>query len=127
MQTVLDVLGDLEVLNKPIITVFNKSDLIEENDAQYLRERFRPSAPVSALTGQGLPEFLDLIRTEVEQSFRELAVMLPYNQGSWVERLHKTASVLREEYENEGIYLEVKVEPALAGQLEQYIVNPKTE
>lgn len=127
MRTVLDVLGDLEVLTKPIITVFNKSDLIEENDAQYLQERFRPSVAVSALTGQGLPEFLDLIRDEVEQGFRELALLLPYNQGTWVERLHKSASVLREEYENEGIYLEVKVEPALAGQLERYIVSPKTE
>lgn len=125
MQTVLDVLGDLEVLGKPIITVFNKTDLIDGNDAQYLRERFRPSATVSALTGEGMPELLELIRAEVEQNFCELTVLLPYDHGNWVERLHKTASVLREEYENEGIYLEVKVEPAVAGQLERYIVEPK--
>lgn len=127
MQTVLDVLGDLEVLMKPIITVFNKSDLIEENDIQYLQGRFQPSAAISALTGEGALGLLDLIRAEVEQSFCEIAVLLPYDQGNWVERLHKTASVLREEYQNDGIYLEVKVEPALAGQLERFRIEPMVE
>ncbi|AZR74221.1 GTPase HflX [Anoxybacter fermentans] len=123
MRTVWNVLGDLEVLEKPIITVFNKADLISTNEAEYLRERIRPSAVISALTGEGIEDLLDLIRKEVERDFKELEVIFPYNQGGWVEKLHKTANVLKEEYRNEGIYMKVKVDPILAGQLEEYVIR----
>lgn len=121
MRAVLDVLGDLEVLEKPIITVFNKGDLLEESEAAYLKERYTPSVVVSGLTGEGLPGLLDAIRQETEQNYKELHILLPYSEGGWVEKLHSTAEVLLEEYENEGISLKVKVDPVMAGQLQRFI------
>lgn len=123
MRTVLDVLGDLEVLTKPMITVFNKVDLIDANESQYLEERIQPSTVISAITGEGVEELLDLIRREVEKDFLEIAIVLPYDQGSWVEKLHRMGNVVKEEYRNEGIYLEVKVEPSLVGQLQRYVIE----
>ena len=123
MQTVLDVLGDLEVLTKPIITVFNKGDLLEAEEATYLQERSAPSVVVSGLTGEGVNGLFELIRKEVEQNFLEIKILLPYSEGGWVEKLHKTAEVLEEEYQNDGICLKVKVEPAIAGQLQRFAVE----
>lgn len=121
MRAVLDVLGDLEVLEKPIITIFNKGDLIDESEAAYLGERYTPSVVVSGLSGEGLPNLLEAIRRETEQNFQEIRVLLPYSEGGWVEKLHSTAEVLSEEYENEGISLKVKVDPVMAGQLQRFV------
>ncbi|MCK4259535.1 MAG: GTPase HflX [Halanaerobiales bacterium] len=123
IRTVLDVLGDLEVLEKPIITVYNKGDLLSENEIVYLNERNNPSVVISSLTGMGVEKLFDLIRTEIEEEFAELEIVIPYNQGGWVEKLHQVGNVLVEEYQNEGIYLKVKVNPTIAGQLKEYMIH----
>ncbi len=123
MRTVWDVLGDLEVLDKPTITVFNKADCIDEQKMEFLKRQVQPSTVVSARTGSGMEDLFDLIRQEVEQNFRELEIILPYDQGGWIEKLHRTANVIEEDYREEGIYLKVVADPVLAGQIERYQIR----
>lgn len=122
MQTVSDVLGDLNVLDKPVITVFNKADLVDENEVVFVHKRVVPSIAVSAKTGAGLSDLLQLIKMEVEKEFREIELLLPYNQGGWVEKLHSSGNILTEEYRDEGIYLKVKIDPVLLNKLQDYVI-----
>jgi GTPase len=59
MEAVMDVLTDLHIQDKPIVTVLNKIDLVQDTYA--LREmvaRHPDTVYVSALTGDGLPQLL---------------------------------------------------------------------
>ena len=123
MDTVWDVLGDLEVLDKPIITVFNKGDKLDQNEEIHLEKVNKDAVAISALEGEGIDKLLSLIKEKAEENFEEVDLLFPYDQGGWVEKLHKIANVIKEEYQNEGIYMKAKVDPALMGQLKEYTIK----
>lgn len=60
MITVYDTLQELQIKGKPIITIFNKCDLIEE-DAFFSDIKANKVVNCSAKTGQGLSELKDII------------------------------------------------------------------
>lgn len=58
-QTVEDIIKDMGLQEKPVITVLNKCDLLETRDND--EELSEDTIFVSAKTGEGLPELLELI------------------------------------------------------------------
>jgi GTP-binding protein HflX len=59
MEAVIDVLTDLHIQDKPIVTVLNKIDLVQ--DTYSLREmvaKYPDTVYISALTGDGLPQLM---------------------------------------------------------------------
>jgi GTP-binding protein HflX len=80
---------------------------------------------VSALTGAGLPELLQVLEDEVPRFDTLVRVVLPYadsGAGSLVSRIHSEGEVLTEEHLEVGTRLEARVGPALAAELAGYLV-----
>jgi GTP-binding protein HflX len=75
MEAVFTVLEDLGAAGKPMVTVLNKADLVK--DTYRLREivaRERNAVYLSALTGDGLPQFLQKIQQVLQQGKRSEAM-----------------------------------------------------
>ncbi len=61
IEAVYDVLGELDVLEKKIITVFNKIDLAPDADVDLLEDIYAPFVIISAVDGRGLETLQELI------------------------------------------------------------------
>eukprot|EP00546_Thalassionema_frauenfeldii_P002854 CAMPEP_0178933190 /NCGR_PEP_ID=MMETSP0786-20121207/23110_1 /TAXON_ID=186022 /ORGANISM="Thalassionema frauenfeldii, Strain CCMP 1798" /LENGTH=190 /DNA_ID=CAMNT_0020610715 /DNA_START=1438 /DNA_END=2006 /DNA_ORIENTATION=- len=63
-RAVRQVLSEIKASDKPIVTVFNKIDLLPEEDADYLRYEAACNdlqVAVSSLTGDGLEDFVAVV------------------------------------------------------------------
>ncbi len=113
-ETVLNVLRDLGVIEKPIVTVFNKSDLYGDLEVLgNLATRYQPAVVVSAAKEENLQELLAVVGKGLGDSMETVSLSIPYEQGKLLEMLHNRALVLKEEYSQEGIVVKVLI----AGQL----------
>ncbi len=60
MQVVYETLQDLEIKGKPVITAFNKTDLLEGSERLY-DGRAEQSIRISAQNGENTEQLLDII------------------------------------------------------------------
>ncbi len=118
MEAAQRVLADLDCADKPTITAFNKWDQVRDRSHlwELMRREPRPVA-VSALTGLGLSALLATIGDLLEQSLKEVSVMLPWEAQDLLAEAHARGKVLRTEPGREGVTLSARVPADLAGRL----------
>ncbi len=121
IQTVRDVLGEVDARHIPEIVVFNKSDLITDDQRIVLRGLEPHALFVSAYTGEGIPELDDAIASMIPQPDVELTLVIPYDHGELVSQLHDQAQVLDTDYIESGTRIHVRVKPELAAKMERFI------
>ncbi|WP_461810126.1 GTPase HflX [Faecalimonas sp.] len=117
MHIVYETLQQLEVVNKPIITAFNKQDkaddemIIRDFKADYL-------VKISAKTGIGL----DILLETIEEVLRQQKVMVervyPYGEAGKIQLIRKYGELLVEEYREEGIFVKAYVPVELYGKIQ---------
>jgi GTP-binding protein HflX len=126
LATVRDVIGEVEARHIPEIVVFNKSDLVHD-DQRLLLRGLEPSAIfVSARTGEGIDELLARIATTLPKPSIPLDLLLPYDRGDLVASLHEHARILSTGYEEGGTRVSVLVDQAHAAVLRPFEVVPVT-
>lgn len=107
ISTVEEVLRELELDQKPLLRVFNK---IDRHDSS-IHFRFEKSdLPVSALTGEGIPDLLQAIEDRLSRSCHHVFLLLPHEAGSELSLLYKTSRILKRTDLPEGIRLEAEVD-----------------
>lgn len=116
MYVVYETLQRLGVLNKPVITVFNKMDRLGE---QILVRDFKADriVQISAKTGEGLG---DLLQT-IEELFRDQKIFVErvysYHESSKIQLIRKYGELIAEEYREDGIYVEAYVPEEIYGRI----------
>ena len=111
LATVRDVIGDLGARDIPEIVVFNKSDLVDPDQRLVLRGLEPTAIFVSARTGEGIDELLTRIANEVPAPEVEMTLLVPYDRGEIISRLHVGGRVLSTEYLEEGTLVKALVHP----------------
>jgi GTP-binding protein HflX len=110
----------------PILMVWNKVDLAADPEALRLRaaQETTPTVCVSALTGEGLPDFWDaVLRFIEEETLVSINLLLPLELGSDVlARIRACGGVVDVEDWASGASVSVaaQVPPSLAGLLRPY-------
>jgi GTP-binding protein HflX len=122
LAAVRAVFAEIGASEIPEIVVVNKADIADPVVLGRLQRREKHCVLVSALTGEGLPELLDLLEREVPHPETLVDVVLPYSEGSLVSRIHSEGEVLTEEHLDSGTHLQARVGPALAAELADYAV-----
>ena len=83
--------------------------------------RSEPTAVVvSARTGQGIDGLLAALAAAIPRPDVEVDVLLPYDRGDLVSRVHEHGDVLAEEHTEAGTRLRARVGEALAAELHAY-------
>ncbi len=103
-QAVQETLDEIDASHIPMITALNKADLLRnpENAREVLKE-FPKSLSISAITGDGIPDLLHLMREELFESYSPIHVRLPYKQGALISLFHELGQVERVEHERGGV------------------------
>ncbi len=125
-QTTMEVLKELGAEGKPMITVLNKADLVEDEALlTTLMAQLPNPVLISAVSGQGL-EHLEAKCTELlMERIQVHTYSIPQSKGNLVSLLHSEAKVLDLDYEGANVIVTAALTPALAGQLSSYEVAMK--
>lgn len=116
MATVYETLRELSIGEKPVITVFNKQDLLE-NPGSFRDFQAEASIPTSARTGQGLDKVLEAAEEILRKDKIYIERVIPFDQGGLVQLIRKKGELLQEEYLPEGIFVKAYVSQELYGKL----------
>jgi GTP-binding protein HflX len=117
ISAVRAVLADVEAANVREIIVINKADAADPEVLDRIQRHEKHSIVVSARTGAGLDELRALIAEELPRPTIDVEVLVPYDRGDLVSRLHQEAEVLSSEHTGSGTLLKARVHPDLAGEL----------
>jgi GTP-binding protein HflX len=121
IKTVRDVVGEVEARDIPEIIVFNKADLIDD-DQQILLRGLEPNAVfVSAKTGEGVAALQQLIADTIPEPDVEVTAVIPYEHGEIVSMIHKSGHVLDTDYVESGTRIHARVSVEMAARIGQYI------
>ncbi len=108
MQIVYETLSELGAGDKPVITVFNKQDLLTER--QSFRD-FRAEKCIlgSAHTGEGMEELKNVIGEILRAQKIYVERLFAYDQAGLIQLIRKKGELLEEEYRPDGIFVRAYV------------------
>lgn len=108
MGVVYETLHQLGADERPVITVFNKQDLLAEPKS-FHDHHAELCVAASARTGQGMEE----IKAGIEQILRSQKIYIerlyPYDQAGLIQIIRRKGELLSEEYQAEGIFVKAYV------------------
>ncbi|MGW7417322.1 GTPase HflX [Streptomyces sp. NPDC054863] len=121
LAAVREVIRDVGALDVPEIVVINKADAADPVVLQRLLRIEKNAIAVSARSGQGIDELLELIDRELPRPSVEIEVLVPYIQGALVSRAHAEGEVISEEHTPEGTQLKARVHAELAAEFASFV------
>jgi len=119
-DVVEQVLSELEAANTPRVTVLNKIDLLPPGHRPLPGNGTR--CVISARTGEGIPALLATVDRALQAGRERLEVRIPAARGDLVARLHRSGTVLREEYHDGHVDVTALVPAKLAGQMRKELL-----
>ena len=113
-----ELLASLSSLDKPIIPVLNKCDLIADN-----MSGISGAVRISAKYGQGINDLLKAIEDNLPKKLKRVKLLLPFDKVGVAARLRETAILHHEEYTAEGLEIEVTVDEIQYGRIREWITD----
>jgi GTPase len=119
VDSVLDEIGAHDVTQ---IIVFNKCDLAWPDTVASLLERYEGSVAVSAVTGEGIENFLRTLGDRLRALTNVVEFFIPYERGDVLAAIHREGEVLVETHEETGARLRARLDQAATGKYADFIV-----
>ncbi len=122
-QDVLKVLDSIGMNNitesEKYIEVLNKTDLLNNEQKDKLHSRCNSSQVcLSAITGTGQDDLLNLIDFRLNRQHQVLSIVLPLSDGKIIAWVHSHAEILDSQTQGESLRLTINVSPEVASKLE---------
>ncbi|MEI7419949.1 MAG: GTPase HflX [Actinomycetes bacterium] len=122
IATVRQVVGELGARGIDELIVFNKIDLVDETTLIALRGLEPKAIFVSSRSGEGFEELQKAISDRLPRPNVAVKVLVPYNRGDLVSRMHLNSEIKKIEYQETGTYMEALVRPDIAAELQPFNV-----
>ncbi len=120
ISAVRAVLADVGATDVKEVIVINKADAADPEVLDRIRRHEKHSIIVSARSGEGIDALRDLIAAELPRPDIDVEVLLPYDRGDLVSRLHQEAEILSSEHTERGTHVKARVNPGLAAELADF-------
>jgi GTP-binding protein HflX len=117
VRAVREVLADIGAECVPELLVVNKTDAAGEETLLRLKRLWPEATFVSARTGTGLSDLRAAIEAGLPRPAVVLDVLIPYERGDLVARVHERGEVLRSDHTGHGTQLRVRVSESIAAEL----------
>lgn len=120
LEVTNDLLQSLGCADTPIVTVFNKSDLVDNKSFAVDTSN---SVHISAKKGEGIESLLKAIEDNLPVRVKRVELLLPFSKGSLSAEIRQNGTLISEEYTAEGISVIGLVDESLYAKVKEYIVN----
>lgn len=123
-DAVLETLETLGASDKPILTVFNKIDLVPDPFIQRrLVAEWPNSVAISAAKGIGIDSLLEAMRRQVQELLGFVRALVPYSESALVQSCYDYGRVHKAEYRDDGILLEAELVAEMRQKLRRFSVE----
>ncbi len=117
-EVVEKVLSELGMAGSPRIDAVNKCDCVQSHyrgDERAVR--------ISALTGEGLPELVDMLDRNLRVDFRKVTLLLPMERGDVLSEIYRVGHVDAVKYGSRGIKVECRLHEKQCGRYREFTVR----
>ena len=121
MRVTGETLAELGAGHIPQIIVYNKADKVP--DIHTIPRVGKHQIHMAARNGIGIPELMEMIMSEIYGNLFCAKVLLPYTEGSLYSLMQKEANIITQEYREDGIYLELEVNPLYEHRLKPFVIG----
>ncbi len=113
IDSVTSTLEEIGIADLPRVYALNKVDNVASPaQLEALMKRVSPAFPVSAHTGQGLPELIEFLRSRAEAGMRRISLRFNSGDGRRFALLNEVASVQDTVYDGSDVIVSVRIDPA---------------
>jgi len=123
VRAVREVLAEVGAERIPELLVVNKVDAAMQETLLRLKHDWPEAIFVSAHSGIGLDELRESIEQRLPRPEIELLMLVPYDRGELVDRIHRKGEVLESEHVEGGTRLRARVDAGLAAELAQFSLS----
>ncbi len=125
MEAVEAILSELEAQDIPTLKLFNKIDLLPDTKRLLEKnlDRENTSLYMSALTGDGLPEFKRKLHHQLFKDHRVFCLRIPKSEKNTIHSFPKWSIVLKRRENRNDIELKVMAEPKAMVKFSSYILR----
>ena len=110
LETVQRTLDEIGATTQPRLLALNKVDRLQRStDLLTWLNRYPDAVPISAVTGEGLPELTEQVRTHMMGPIREVDISTPLNDSKTMAFLEQRTTVLSRDYNNGTATLRVRI------------------
>lgn len=117
MLVVYDTLRSLDVVDKDIITVFNKTDLIKEGEELPRDFHADKIIKMSAKTGEGIEDLKKTIENILQNQRVYLEHIFSYKDAGKIALIRKFGEIKSEEYTDDGILIKAYIPAEIFGKV----------
>lgn len=122
-KTTMSILKDIDVLDKNIITVFNKVDKVNTEDINLpLKVLPEKKIYISAKNDENMDGLLKIIEENLKEKYFDVKLKFAYSDTDLLYKLVEKFDA-KPLYEDDGIYLELKLEEREYEKVKDYVVN----
>lgn len=118
MEVVYDTLRELGVGDKPVLTAFNKIDLVKPEEKEDWKDlKSDVVLQISAKKKIGLEALLEQIEKLLKAGFVKIEKVFPYEEAGKLQLIRQYGKLETEEYREDGIYILASVPGEIEGRL----------
>ena len=118
IRAVDEVLSEIGAEHVPQLLVVNKIDA--KSDARNLAQNLG-AVPISAMTGEGIPELLEILGNRLRRESRAIIVVVPFDRGDVLAALHREGEVLSETEEENAMVVRAVLDQASTAAFAPYL------
>jgi GTP-binding protein HflX len=120
-KAVYQTLEDINADHIPVLIALNKIDQLSNPEkARQALVDLNHSVAISALTGDGIDELLDVANNLLFENLSYISVNLPYQEGALISLFHEQGMIERIEHRQGGVFLQGKVPGRLLARYKPY-------
>lgn len=123
IETTLNILRGLEVLEKPIITVFNKMDKVDDENIVFDPTYVDKKIFISSYNTMDINRLLKAIQENLSIEYREVLMIIPYDNQSVLSYLLENYNMNKIEYTPEGVKLDFSINIKDYEKYEKYVIS----
>jgi GTP-binding protein HflX len=126
-QSVQQTLEEIDAGHIPAVTALNKIDNLKDPYVtRQIVQNYPRAVAISALTGSGIQDLLNLTQEVLFDTYIPILVRLPYQQGQLISLFHEAGHIERIEHERSGVLMQGRLPGRLVAKYNEWkIVNNK--
>lgn len=125
IESVENVLRELNAIDKPMILVLNKCDMATEAQLEEINEKFKDMirVEISAKNAKNIDGLMEVITENLPRTLKTIEFLIPYTDTSLNAYLHRNAIIQEESYEENGTKIVAIISDEIYNKYGKFIVR----
>lgn len=126
INTVDQILKELDADKIPVITVLNKIDKVDEAQYEMIKDKykdiFKDTLSISAKNMQGITELIDLVKAKIGTEMKNVRLQIPYEKAAMENKARDLGKITAIEYGENYIFINLLLPANEVYKIDEYIV-----